>query len=169
MSTDGSQPMSNLTVRLMQTREDALAVVDMAQELALAVGDPKPSITAEALLRDGLGPARWFDCWLAGNELEPVGYALACRGFEAHTGKRRLWIGDLYVRPVARHGGAGRALVAAVARHALALGCDAMYWELWRQNVSGGAFYRELEAEELTDLAIMRLDPQKVAAIADQT
>jgi GNAT superfamily N-acetyltransferase len=157
-----------VTVRLMQTREDASAIVDMAQELAIAVDDPKPSTTAEALLRDGLGPARWFDCWLAENELEPIGYALACRGFEAHTGKRRLWLGDLYVRPSARHIGAGRALVAAVVRHALALGCDAVYWELWRQNVGGGAFYQQLAAEELRDLAIMRLDPQQLAAIADQ-
>lgn len=131
----------------MQTREDAFAIVDMAQELALAVDDPKPSTTAEALLQDGFGPARWFDCWLAENELEPIGYALACRGFEAHTGKRRLWLGDLYVRPTARHGGAGRALVAAVAWHALALGCDAMYWEFWRQNVGGRAFYRQLEGK----------------------
>lgn len=160
---------STVTVRLMQTREDALAIVDMAQELALAVDDPKPSTTAEALLHDGFGPARWFDCWLAENEREPIGYALACRGFEAHTGKRRLWLGDMYVRPTARHGGAGRALFAAVARHALALGCDAMYWEFWRQNVGGGAFYRQLQAKELTDLAIMRLDPQRLAAIADQT
>jgi GNAT superfamily N-acetyltransferase len=146
--------------------EDAARIIDMARELAAAVGDPEPNILEADLIRDGSGPERWFDCLVAEVASHVVGYALMSRGFEAHTGKRRLWLGDVYVQSAARRRGTGSALMTAIARHALQLGCDAVYWELWRMNVAGGAFYRGLQAEEATDLAVMRLDRDRLAAIA---
>ena len=65
-----------------------------------------------------------FECLVAELDGQPVGCALICRGFEAHAG-RRLWLGDLYVRKAARLSGAGR--LAAVARRALYLDCEALY------------------------------------------
>jgi hypothetical protein len=53
-----------------------------------------------------------------------------------------------------------------IARHALELGCHAVYWELWRMNVASAAFYRKLMAEEVADLAVMCLDKDRLAAIA---
>jgi GNAT superfamily N-acetyltransferase len=144
---------------------DAAAVVEMARELAAIVGDPVPELLQSDLVTHGSGPGRWFDCLVAevGNQL--VGYAIVCRAFEAHTAKKRLWVGDLYVRPAARRIGTGRALMTAITRHALELGCGAVYWELWRMNAAGEAFYRELAAEELAELTLMRLDEKGIAAL----
>jgi GNAT superfamily N-acetyltransferase len=89
-----------------------------------------------------------------------------CKAFEAHTAKRRLWLGDFYVRPAERRMGTGHALMVAVAHHALQLDCGAVYWELWRMNAAGGSFYRKLRAEEASDLAVMRLDKDRLVAIA---
>jgi GNAT superfamily N-acetyltransferase len=161
MMTQDDRPI----VRPMRAGDGA-RVIDMARELAAAVGDPEPKVLEADLIRDGSGPERWFDCLIAEIASQAVGYALMSRGFEAHSGKRRLWLGDLYVQPAARRRGTGRALMTAIARHALQLGCDAVYWELWRMNVAGGAFYRRLQAEEATDLAVMRLDRDRLAAIA---
>jgi GNAT superfamily N-acetyltransferase len=138
----------------------------MACELAAAVGDPEPRIMESDFIRDGCGPEKWFDCLVAEVKDQLVGYALVCKGFEAHTGKRRLWLGDFYIRPSTRRSGIGRALMAAVAHQALQVGCDAVYWELWRMNVAAGAFYRRLQAEEAADLAVMRLDKDRLATIA---
>ena len=138
----------------------------MARELAHDLHDPRPAITPEVLLRDGLGPERWFDCWIAEVDQELAGYALTCRSFEAHTGRRRLWLGDLYVRPSTRRKGVGRSLFAAVARRAIELGCDAVYWELWRRNASGAAFYQQLNAKEFGALVIMCLDGDVMAGVA---
>jgi GNAT superfamily N-acetyltransferase len=145
---------------------DAEVIAAMAAELAAAVKDPRPDFDAARFIRDGFGPDRWFECLIAEIEGQPVGYALMCRGFEAHTGKRRLWLGDLYVRAAARRGGAGRSLMAAVASRALELDCEAVYWELWRPNALGKAFYERLAAEEAADLAVMRLGGERLSAAA---
>ena len=145
---------------------DAEAVVAMAAELAAALEDPTPDLDAARFVRDGFGPDRWFECLIAEIDGEPVGFALICRGFEAHTGKRRLWLGDLYVKTAARRSGAGRALMARVASRALDLDCDAVFWELWRPNALGRAFYERLNAEENSALEVMRLGGAGLLAIA---
>jgi len=145
---------------------DAQAVVAMAAELAAALEDPAPDLDAARFVRDGFGPDRWFECLIAEIDGEPVGFALICRGFEAHTGKRRLWLGDLYVKTAARRSGAGRALMARVASRALDLDCDAVFWELWRPNALGRAFYERLNAEENSALEVMRLGGAGLLAIA---
>jgi GNAT superfamily N-acetyltransferase len=146
---------------------DAEVVIRMAGELAAAVEDPAPGLDAPGFVRDGFGPDRWFECLIAEIEGEPVGFALICRGFEAHTAKRRLWLGDLYVRAAARRSGAGRALMATVASRAIDLGCEAVYWELWRPNTVGRAFYARLDAEQADELEVMRLGGSRLSAIAN--
>jgi GNAT superfamily N-acetyltransferase len=146
--------------------QDAAEIVHMARELAAAVGDPEPRLAAADLIRDGAGPERWFDCLVAEAAGRLEAYALVCKSFEAHTARKRLWIGDFYVRPDARRSGVGRALMTAIARHALQLGCEAVHWELWRLNSAGEAFYRSLGAEEARDLKVMRLDHDHLAALA---
>jgi GNAT superfamily N-acetyltransferase len=155
----------HVTVRPMRP-EDATDVVYMASELAAVVGDPEPALSESDLIRNGFGPERWFDCLVAELGGQPMGYAVFCKGFEAHTAKKRLWLGDLYVRPSARLSGVGNALMAAVARRALELGCEAVYWELWRANVTGAAFYRKFGAEQAADLAVMRIDKYRLETIA---
>ena len=145
---------------------DAEVVVAMAAELAAAVKDPTPELDAGRFVRDGFGPDRWFECLVAEIDGSPAGFALICRGFEAHTGKRRLWLGDLYVKSAVRRGGAGRSLMAAVASRALDLDCEAVYWELWRPNALGRTFYEMLDAEETGDLAVMRLGGERLAAMS---
>ena len=145
-----------LTVRPMQA-SDASAVARMARELATAVEDPEPVLDASDLVRDGTGPERWFDCLVAVAAGEVVGYAMLCRGYEAHVGKRRLWLSDLYVRKESRGTGIGRALMTAVARHAMEQGCDTVYWDLWRHNLTGKSFYESLGATEVVDLTTWRI------------
>ena len=117
----------SIIVRPMR-QADAPLVVAMARELASIVGDPAPDLDPAALLRACDGAERWCECLVAESGGAPVGYALISRGYEAHTGKRRLWIGDLYLMPPARGVGAGRVLMAAIARRATELDCIGVFW-----------------------------------------
>jgi GNAT superfamily N-acetyltransferase len=145
---------------------DATAVVAMASSLAEAVNDPPPRLTAETLLR--AVAEGWCECFVAELRHELAGYALVSRSYEAHTGQRRLWLGDLYAKPSARRLRVGRTLIARVARHALELECDALYWELWRPNAAAARFFGELGAEAVAELAIMRLDRRGLAALSSR-
>ena len=156
-----------LTIRPMATA-DAAAVAAMARELAAALDDPEPVLDPNDLRRDGTGPERWFDCLVAEINGRLVGYAVVCRGYEAHMGKRRLWLSDLYVRNHARRAGAGRALMQAIARLAIAQGCGAIYWDLWRLNHAAKAFYESLGAVEIGDLAIWHVGSRNLATTSGE-
>lgn len=158
---------ADLTIRLMAT-EDAAAVAEMARELAAVSDDPEPVLDPNDLVRDGMGPERWFDCLVVEVDGRLIGYAMVCRGYEAHMAKRRLWLSNLYVRAHARRTRAGRALMAEIARLAIARGCEAVYWDLWRLNRVGKAFYESLGAVEIGDLAIWRIASRHLAAASDQ-
>ena len=72
---------------------DTAEVVEMARELAAVVGDPAPVVSESDLIRDGLGPERWFDCLIAEVPNQLVGYALMSRAFEAHTERNASGLG----------------------------------------------------------------------------
>jgi len=165
MSAESGESVDGMNIRAMG-KEDAVEIVAMARELARHVDDPEPRVTAADLVGDGFGPDRWCDGLVAEREGRLVGYALYCRTFEAHAVGRRLWLADLHVRPGARRAGAGRALMAALARRALDLGCGSLCWELWHLNRMGRAFYRRLDAIEESELAVMRLDAARLRALA---
>jgi GNAT superfamily N-acetyltransferase len=148
------------------TPADTPSVVAMASSLAESVDDPPPQLTAETLLR--AVAEGWCEGFVAELRHDIAGYALVSRCFEAHTGKRRLWLGDLYVKPSARRCGVGRTLIARVARHALELECDALYWELWRPNVAAARFFSEVGAQAVAELAITRLDRSGLGALASR-
>jgi GNAT superfamily N-acetyltransferase len=82
--------------------------------------------------------------------------------------KRRLWLSDLYVRTDARRTGAGRTLMVEIARLAIGQGCEAVYWDLWRLNRVGRAFYESLGAVEIGDLAIWHVGSRQLAAAGDE-
>jgi GNAT superfamily N-acetyltransferase len=145
---------------------DVVTVMAMASSLAEAVDDPPPQLTAEALLR--AVAEGWCECFVAELRHEIAGYALVSRSYEAHTGKRRLWLGDLYVKPSARRCGVGGTLIARVARHALELQCDALYWELWRPNSAAARFFSEVGAEAVAELAITRLNSRALSRLASR-
>jgi hypothetical protein len=122
----------------------------MARELAAALDDPDPVLDPNDLVRDGIGPERWFDCFVAEVGGRPIGYAMVCRGYEAHIGKRR------------------RGLMLAIARLAMAQGCEAIYWDLWRLNRVGKAFNQNLGAVEIGDLGTWRVGSRQLAAASDE-
>jgi len=111
---------------------DALAV--LAEEFHLAHGDPTGYLTADAIRRDGFGPAPEFVVLLAENEGGLLGYALFYDAYEPSYAARGAYMADLYVRPAARRLGLGRRLIAAVADHARRYGRHYVWWVARAEN-----------------------------------
>ena len=157
--------MSPVRVRRAR-RADVPAVVEMARALAVWLGNEKPAITAGKLARNAFGRKRWCTCLVAILGGEAVGYAIYCPTFEGHIGNRQIYLSDLFVHAEARHSGAGRALMKAVARVAVENDCVAVTWELWNENALARDVYEKFGCWVAEDVNPMRLDASALEAMA---
>src|SRR5258706_11845734 len=78
----------------------------------------------EALLSEHLfGPRRMAEAMIAQLDGSPVGFALFFHNFSTFLGRPGIYLEDLFVRPVARGKGVGRALLRELARLAVQRNC----------------------------------------------
>lgn len=80
--------------------------------------------------------------------------------------RRHCQLKELYVRSPARSQGAGRALMAWVARYALENGCCRIDWPVKATNAKGIAFYEDLGAERVVDRLSYRLSEPSLSQLA---
>ena len=95
------------------------------------------------------------------------GFALFFHKFSTFEGKPGIWLEDLYVRPAARGGGLGKALLAHLAALAAARGCARLEWSVLDWNAPSIAFYRALGARALDEWTTMRLDGAALARLGE--
>lgn len=132
-------------LRVRPAREaDAELVRTLIEELNRHQGEETGKVTAEAIRRDGFGPRPEFRVLLAELDGEPAGYALFHPTWSTEVGEPGFYVYDLYVREAARGHGAGRALMAAVARLAKAEGRTFLWWCSKPWNKEAQAFYAGL-------------------------
>lgn len=132
-----------LTVR-PATPADAAVIADLANALDADHGGVMP-FTAEIVLRDGFGDRPRFSVLLAeAADGGVIGYALFCDTYNSYLAAPGLWLMDLYVAPQGRGSGAGRALMAALAREAQACGAASLWLPVRDDNVRAVAFYERL-------------------------
>lgn len=89
----------------------------------------------------------------------PLGYALYFDTFSSFRAWRTTWLEDLFVLPSARGTGAGRALLAEVARLSLERGSKRLAWDVLDWNEPAIKFYERQGAElHMSDWRQYRLD-----------
>jgi ribosomal protein S18 acetylase RimI-like enzyme len=149
---------ANITVRAAR-RRDLPQIVDLGAALARHVGEKPPAWDAQELERLAFGPGRWCDLLVATSGGDLVGVAVLGRVLQLHEGKKKLYLADLSIAPEAKGMGAGRALMAAIARSALELGAKAVFWEVWVENDEAFRFYDRLgAARDDAAVSMMSLD-----------
>jgi GNAT superfamily N-acetyltransferase len=95
---------------------------------------------------------------LAFDEAVAVGVALYFFNFSTWTGKRGLYLEDLFVVPEARKQGLGLAFFRRLAAIAIAEGCLRMEWQVLEWNELAHGFYRGLGAAPMTEWRVWRLE-----------
>lgn len=78
-----------------------------------------------------------------------------------------LYIKELFVTPEARGRHVGEALMAGVAREAVARGCGRVRWQVADWNAAGKRFYERLGAQADPVWVNYSLSPEAVRALAD--
>ncbi|MFE4961784.1 GNAT family N-acetyltransferase [Streptomyces sp. NPDC056660] len=95
-----------------------------------------------------------------------VGFALWFPRFSTWTGTRGMHLEDLYVRPHARGGGHGRALLAALAALCLRSGYERFEWWVLDWNQSAIDFYKSIGADFLDEWRVCRLTGDPLGELA---
>jgi GNAT superfamily N-acetyltransferase len=96
------------------------------------------------------------------------GFALFFPNFSTFEGRPGIHLEDLFVRPDARGGGLGRALLAYLAGLAVERGCARLEWWVLDWNETAIGFYRKLGARPIDGWTVMRVDGAALTTLAAQ-
>ena len=86
--------------------------------------------------------------------------------YSTFLAKPGLYLEDLFVRPAARGQGAGKALLAHLARLALDRGCGRFEWSVLDWNAPAIAFYESFGAKAQQDWTIYRVTGDALMTLA---
>ncbi len=144
-------------------------MLSLIRELAAYEREPEAVLATEAdLRRDGFGAVPLFRTLIAELDGAPVGFALFFLAYSTWRGRPTLFLEDLFIRPVARGNGLGRALMCALAKEAVRLRCGRFMWNVLDWNLPSIRFYEGLGAVVLREWLICRLDGEALQALAGQ-
>lgn len=138
-------------IRQLAEYEKLLGAVSATeQDIALALWGASPRAYCEIAEIDGA----------------PVGFALWFYNFSTFRGRAGIYVEDLFVVPQARGLGAGRALLAALARRCVEENLGRLEWAVLDWNAPAIGVYDRLGAESLDDWTLRRLSGDALAALA---
>jgi GNAT superfamily N-acetyltransferase len=103
--------------------------------------------TRRQIRRHGFGKRRYFEALICRRGRADVGLAVYYFTFSTFQGRPSLYLEDLFVLPEERGRGAGRALLAELARIAERRGCGRMEWAVLDWNKNSIRFYKRLGAK----------------------
>ncbi|MFE5171526.1 GNAT family N-acetyltransferase [Streptomyces sp. NPDC056634] len=96
---------------------------------------------------------------------EPVGFCLWFLNFSTWRGVHGIYLEDLYVRPEARGGGHGKALLTELARICVERGYERLEWSVLDWNEPSINFYKALGAAPQDEWTVYRLTDEALARL----
>ncbi|GAA0679156.1 GNAT superfamily N-acetyltransferase [Sphingomonas insulae] len=149
------------------TPDDVAIILDFVRDLATFEREPDAVEASEAMLADALfGPAPAAEAVIAEDASGPLGFALFFHNFSTWTGRRGLYLEDLYVTPAARGKGVGTALLRHLAAIAVERGCARFEWSVLDWNADAIAFYRSMGAVGMEDWTVQRVTGDALRRLA---
>ena len=147
------------------TPADVPVILQMIHELAIYEKEPDavrntPEMLAEVLF--GEHP-RVFAHMAENDAGEVRGFALWFLNFSTWRGVHGIYLEDLYVRPTARGGGHGKALLTELARICVERGYQRLEWSVLNWNTPAIDFYKALGAHPQDEWTVYRLTDEALA------
>jgi GNAT superfamily N-acetyltransferase len=105
-------------------------------------------------------------CDLAMWEGEPAGFAIWFYNFSTFRGRHGIYLEDLFVKPQLRGKGIGKALLAHLAKRAVAEGCARVEWWVLDWNEPSIKFYESLGAIPMEEWTVFRLTGEPLKKLA---
>ncbi|HEX8476375.1 MAG TPA: GNAT family N-acetyltransferase [Pyrinomonadaceae bacterium] len=151
------------------TESDVALILSLIKELAEYERLAHMMVATEELITEALfGERPSAEVRIGYYRDAPVGYALFFHSFSTFTGRRSLYLEDLYVRPEMRGKGFGRLLLAHLARVARERECARMEWSVLDWNEPAIRFYKSLGAAGMDDWTVFRLTGDALERLAGE-
>ncbi|MFF7882015.1 GNAT family N-acetyltransferase [Streptomyces sp. NPDC007896] len=140
------------------TPDDIPVIHAMVRELAEYEKAPDEAKASRRQLHEALfGERPAAFAHIAEAAGEPVGFALWFLNFSTWRGVHGIYLEDLYVRPEARGGGHGKALLTELARICVERGYERLEWSVLNWNRPSIEFYEALGARPQDEWTVYRL------------
>ncbi|NYE94148.1 GNAT superfamily N-acetyltransferase [Psychromicrobium silvestre] len=137
---------------------DVPTILELIHDLAIYEKEPDAVRTTESMLETALfGPEPKVFASIAEDARGVQGFALWFLNFSTWEGVHGIYLEDLYVRPEARGGGHGKALLKHLAQTAVERGYARVEWCVLNWNTPSIDFYRSLGAASMDDWSTFRL------------
>jgi GNAT superfamily N-acetyltransferase len=140
------------------TARDVPAILDLVRKLAdyeRLRGEVKATLAR--FRKDGSGRTRYFRTLICRRGRRRVGFALYFFAYSTFLARPTLYVEDLFVLPHHRGQGAGKTLLAALARIAVRKGCGRMEWTVLEWNKPAIRFYQRLGARLRREWILTRI------------
>ena len=152
------------------TARDIPTIFEMIRGLAVYEHlEHEMESTVADLRRDGTRGRPYFETLVCTRGRKMVGFALYYYTYSTFAGRPSLYIEDLFVLPEERGKGAGRALLAALARITLKRRCGKMEWLVLRENEPAIRFYLRIGAKLHEEWIVTWLSGQSLRDLAGPT
>lgn len=146
---------------------DVATILRFVRDLAAFEREPDAVEATEAMLAEALfGAAPAAEAVIAEDDRGPLGFALFFHNFSTWTGRRGLYLEDLYVTPEARGTGVGTALLRHLAALAVERDCGRFEWSVLDWNADAIAFYRQMGAVGLDEWTVQRVSGDALLQLA---
>ncbi len=156
---------ANIEIRA-GTRADIPLVHQLIKELAEYEKLAHEVTGTEELLAEALfGPRPYAEVLIGSIDGEAAGFALFFHNFSTFLAKPGIYLEDLFVRPIHRGKGLGKALLLHIAKLAQKRNCGRFEWAVLDWNQPAVEFYRRAGAVPMTDWTIFRLSGEALAKI----
>lgn len=160
--------MTGFSIRRAVAGDEALIITLIVELAAYEKLGHLLSLTEADVRRDFFGAAAAVHCDLIFAGDEPAGLATWYWTYATFRARRGLYVEDLYVRPPFRGRGYGKALLAHLARTAVAEGAQRLEWLVLDWNAPSIAFYDGIGGKRLEGWVGYRLEGaamQKLSAL----
>lgn len=158
------------TIRITRaTERDVPLILQFIRELAEYERAPTEAVaTVESLTAALFGDRPAAEVLIAYLDDEPAGFALFFHNFSTWTGRRGIYIEDIFVRPPMRRKGIGEALMHELAAIAVERDCGRLEWAVLNWNELAISFYEKIGAVPLDDWTTFRMKGEPLSRLAQR-
>jgi GNAT superfamily N-acetyltransferase len=147
---------------------DAALILEYIRELAEYEREPEAAVATETdILRHAFSEQPLVKVTMAEWDGKPAGFALWFLNFSTWEGKPGIYLEDLFVRPVYRGHGIGKALLQHLAALAVAEGWTRFVWQVLDWNTPAIEFYEAHGAKVMRPWLTCRVEGDALRRLAE--